>query len=145
MPRHYYSAKHQTDQPPFMPSAPSHPQGIIYIPICHFLFHPFESRNYLKPNEGEGLQVAFFQVRGRRAHTLTYVTEPETRRKGASCALILRLVERNDRKSNNKFNQPFSLRIRIMSTKTLPLAFTNFIGTAFPISKAAFVKLSPKI
>ena len=55
------------------------------------------------------------------------------------------MVERNDRKSNNKFNQPFSLRIRIMSTKTLPLAFTNFIGTAFPISKAAFVKLSPKI
>ena len=76
-----------------MPSDPSHPQGIIYIPICHFLFHPFESRNCLKPNEGEGLQVSFFQVRGRRAHTLTYVTEPETRRKGTRCALILRLVD----------------------------------------------------
>ena len=52
-------------------------------------------RPYLcKPNRAEGLQVAFFRVRGRRAHTLTYVTEPETRRKGARCALILGLAER---------------------------------------------------
>ena len=69
----------------------------IYETIRHFLFRPFESRNYLKPNEGEGLQVAFFRVRERRAHTLTYVTEPKTRRKGARCALILRLDNKKAR------------------------------------------------
>ena len=58
--------------------------------LCHFLFRPFDSpmRNQHKqkanlyrvrfflyrkqtvlPNEVEGLQVAFFRVRGRRAHT----------------------------------------------------------------------------
>ena len=34
----------------------------------------------------------FFRVRGRRAHTSTYVTEPETRRKGARCALMFGLA-----------------------------------------------------
>ena len=35
----------------------------------------------------------YLQVRGRRAHTTAYVTEPETRRKGARCTLILGLAE----------------------------------------------------
>ena len=45
-----------------------------------------------KPNRTEGLQIVFFRVRGRRAHTSTYVTEPETRRKGARCALMFGLA-----------------------------------------------------
>ena len=69
-----------------------------YIDVCNRARDTKKGRTmrpYLcRPNRAEGLQVAFFQVRGRRAHTLTYVTEPETRRKGARCALILGLAER---------------------------------------------------
>ena len=43
------------------------------------------------------MQVTSFRVRGRRAHTQTYVTEPKTRRKGARCALMLRLDNKKAR------------------------------------------------
>ena len=46
------------------------------------------------PNRAEEERFASFRVRGRRAHTTAYVTEPETRRKGARCTLILGLAER---------------------------------------------------
>ena len=43
------------------------------------------------------MQVTSFRVRWRRAHTQTYVTEPKTRRKGARCALMLRLDNKKAR------------------------------------------------
>ena len=70
------------------------------------------------------MQVTSFRVRWRRAHTQAYVTEPKTRRKGARCALMLRLDNKKAR-----INRAFFVVVEIRGFEPLTYALRTHRST----------------